>query len=455
MSVTLNSCSKYPLFVKILWVPNSQLLTFILGVVKRYGEITGKADFVTDLGTGALYDAPAGPDLPNMGTYVPKQKDGKTSFHIYLCQEFLRIGGLDNIYTRIVDKENPLAIDQLLVILEFAVITQIYVREHMDYDSPYQDKKFQILETLEEYVQNDLMMPSIKNFKAEHFKKINQAIVRVRLPKEYNKRMSTVVIEAAKRCLNCDYLSVRVQGCKEIDTRCSSAHRSNSSHLTKDDLAAWLSQNKVIGSIFGANHHSELIQRSEYILKILSRSDIGVSQEEIKLIWNLTLRDKQTKKEIYTILGKVGDLLNTEVQEYIFERFKEYEKLSLNDINFLYSFKKNTDFQLECTWKILNNSASYENDIVDSAFKKLKEMVKVASMEKRLEYINKTTEKLQSGDLSLILIRILSVTFENFNVSTARAQGLGENFEKVKEELFSTFFNVRKFPNHIELPIIL
>ena len=115
-------------------------------------------------------------------------------------------------------------------------------------------------------------------------------------------------------------------------------------------------------------------------------------------------------------------MLDENFIKYIFDRVKELEHLSSTDLAFIYSFKKNTDFQVECTWKILNDCSSYPEDVVKTAFEKLVETMKVTSMERKLDILHQSNEKLKNHESSLIFIKILKATIKQINLATARTQ---------------------------------
>lgn len=125
------------------------------------------------------------------------------------------------------------------------------------------------------------------------------------------------------------------------------------------------------------------------------------------MIWNLTKRDKQTKSEIYAILQQVGECLGKEFSDFIMERIMEYDHLSNKDLEFMYSFKNKSEFQNELTWKILNNSDAYSDHVVSTAFEKVVDNVKFATMDRKLSIINKCVEKLKEHQASLVFIKIL------------------------------------------------
>ena len=207
-------------------------------------------------------------------------------------------------------------------------------------------------------------------------------------------------------------------------------------------MGEWISNHEIISWIFGSNHHSELFSRSEFILKTLWRSAVGIKQEEINMIWNLTKRDKQTKSEIYTVLQQVGESLGKEFSDFIMERIMEYDHLSNKDLEFMYSFKNKSDFQTELTWKILNNSEDYSEHVVSTAYEKIIDNVKFATMEKKLGIIRNWIDKLKDHKASLIFIKILKAVINWSNISTAKLQNLTDQFEQARQEWEEYFFSV-------------
>ena len=398
---------------------------------------------MTDL--GPLSYQQIGPKEKNdaSGTGSSNAKDSKVSIHYKIAEEFLKICGHECLIKRIENKENPLPVSILMKFIDISVELSQYIRSYESKKSELQEFPEAVLKVLEEYVNSDMIIQSIKEFKFEYFSSIQAAIVKFKLGKDFDERKVFLSLEIAQKCLNSGYLSIRVQGCKEIENKCSSAMRSNALPFKGEVLAKWVSENEVISSIFGANHHSELIGRSEYIIKLLS-SKIGLKEEEVKLIWNLTNRDKQTKKEIYTILQKVGDILDKESTDYVLGRAREFELLTNDDLSFIYSYKRQTDFQVETTWKIVNQSGDYPQEVVQSAFDKLVDMIKYSNLETKLDNLKKSHEKLLAHDSSLIFLKILKATLKNVNLATARVQNLGEEFIKAKDDLIVSFYIVSR-----------
>jgi hypothetical protein len=53
--------------------------------------------------------------------------------------------------------------------------------------------------------------------------------------------------------------------------------------------------------------------------------------------------------------------------------------------------------------------------------------------------------KLKAHDTSLIFIKVLKATFNHTNLSTARVQNMTEDFENAKDELLTSFYQVRNY----------
>ena len=337
---------------------------------------------------------------------------------------------------------NPIPTKIVFAILPFGSV----IGDYFKFIEPKSDRKdnyiLELFNALEEFVLKDLFIKDIKEFQGDYFNIFSKTFINFRYvdPNTVLRKKIFLRLEIAVRCLNSSFLNVRVKGIKEIENQCTSVCRTTINKGRIDELSEWISNNKILLSIFGIDHHSELIDRSEYILKVISRSVIGINKEECETIWNLTMRDKQTKKEIYQKLGKIGDLLDKNFVEFIFERIKELDYLSSTDLAFIYSFKKNTEFQVECTWKILNDSGSYPEDVVKTAFEKLVETIKVTTMVKKLAIMYQCNEMIKSHTNSLIFIKILYNTVKSLNLSTAKIQNIADDFETAKGEILKSFF---------------
>ena len=332
--------------------------------------------------------------------------------------EFFNLGLDQSFLNRLTDSENPVHLKLFMKILEY--FTRFKRMTPEENKAKFQSDFEGAIET---YVQSEYLKNSIKEFKYEYFGTIYSS----------NK---TVVLDVALQCLESDSLSTRVNGVKYIDNISSKCIRGTSNEYKKDEVGEWISKNKVIEHIYGTNHHSELFSRSEHILKVLAKSKVGFTQEEMELIWNLTKRDNQTKGEIYSIIQNVNETLGKTFIEFIMDKILSYEHINATDLSFLLSFKNKTAIQTECIWKILNNVENYTEDVVQTAYQKIIDNAKFVTLEKKVGTINECIKNIKLHKSSLIFLKIMRAIFECSNLSTVK----NNHHEISKEECEQIFF---------------
>lgn len=395
-----------------------------------------------------LYDRPAGPSGPPGSGSSTFANKGTTSIRKILI-DFIIHNKYDEIsFIRAKEclNKNP---DYSIACLVIPLTVLEYVKnfgklqEHYDYSE-------KMLSLLEMYIIEGRCF-TIKGVDSSYTLKIFQVVadmLKSPKPMEMKKRITYTLLQAHLDSLNMESLNKRVTGVKEIESIATKIFRGVNSPLKIDELGEWLSENKVIHSIYGSQHHSELITRSRYIIKTLCRSKVGIKEEEYKMIWNLTKRDKQTKKEIFTVLQDVGDSLSKEFASYIMERITEQEQLGKKDLEFIYSFKNKSDEQLEITWKILDNSEHYPESVISTAFEKLVDITKFVTISRKLATINKCIENIRQSKSSLLFIKVLKATINHTNLSTAKVQNMSEDFEKAKDLVIEAFFEVSNYQSN-------
>ena len=83
-----------------------------------------------------------------------------------------------------------------------------------------------------------------------------------------------------------------------------------------------MKKNKIIQEIFGPNYHSQIINKSKEIVKLLLL-DNELNKEDIKLIWNCSQRgDLEAKVTIMKLLSDLVDNLNDEYVDWILSNIK-------------------------------------------------------------------------------------------------------------------------------------
>lgn len=90
----------------------------------------------------------------------------------------------------------------------------------------------------------------------------------------------------------------------------------------------------------------------------------------------------------------------------------------------------------------MNKSGDYPQEVVTTAFDKIVDMMKYATIDQKLDNLKKSHEKLLAHESSLIFIKILNATLKNVNLSTAKIQNRCEEFIKAKDDLIESFYEV-------------
>ena len=108
-----------------------------------------------------------------------------------------------------------------------------------------------------------------------------------------------------------------------------------------DKIIELIKKNELIQEIFGANYHSQIINKSKEIVKLLLLEN-QLSQEDIELIWNCTKRgDLEAKVTILKLLSELADNLK-----------EDYVEMLLNNIKTTTDTKKINNEELELVYKL-------------------------------------------------------------------------------------------------------
>jgi hypothetical protein len=371
------------------------------------------------------------------------KKISKTSIHQEIFDHFIELGCQKDIVNRINNQENPLNISIFVDLLLFCQVTSKFCQDF--------ETKAEFLESFEDslhnYIHNGSLESCIKDFKFDYYEAIKTKLRNTIVYGDTNAKRKVVhylILDMAYICLKSKSLVTRVNGVKEIHNYSQKVTRGIFTEIKKDEMGEWLSNHNIIEEIYGSNHHSELISRSEFIIKILCKSKTGIKQEEVELIWNLTHRDNQTKNEIFTILQEIGETLGKDFIKFITDKILAVDQITSQDLNLLYAFKSTTTVK-ELNWKILENSDTYPEDISQTAFEKVTDSLKHCGVEDRLKRVNQCIEYLAQHKSSLIFIKILKSAINNTNASSVKIKNLTDDFEVARTQCELYFFEVSYF----------
>jgi len=157
------------------------------------------------------YSRPIGPSLPS-GPRSYKLSP-KKSIQYKVAEYFYEIEGHVDLINRLLDTENPLEVSNLTSINQMCILVGLHCNRN-DID----DFSKEFKNAYDIYIQKNLPK-SIKEFTYAHFDSMYCTCQKsMNLPESVKKQTSNYFcLEAAHKCLNSDYLSIRVHGCKFIE----------------------------------------------------------------------------------------------------------------------------------------------------------------------------------------------------------------------------------------------
>ena len=168
---------------------------------------------------------------------------------------------------------------------------------------------------------NDLKEKEMKNLPKDLINIVTNLLYNIN---EYNKNEETddnkkdsinsydeVAIALSLKTIKTSIFDRRLQGIKTLNEFIEN-HQKNKDVLKR--LIVLIKENKIMSEIFGANYHSQLISRSNEIVKLLSVEN-ELENDDIKLIWSCTKRgDIDAKLFILKLLSDISPYLK---QDYI------------------------------------------------------------------------------------------------------------------------------------------
>ena len=140
----------------------------------------------------------------------------------------------------------------------------------------------------------------------------------------------------------------RLQGIKSLNEFIEK--NKNNKEILKN-IIELIKKNEIISEIFGANYHSQIISRSNEIIKLLLIEN-EFSEEDIKLIWTCTKRgDLEAKLTILKLLSELAPYLK-----------ENYIEILLNNIRTNVDIKNNKE-EIELVYKLSTQGENNEKNI--------------------------------------------------------------------------------------------
>jgi len=198
---------------------------------------------------------------------------------------------------------------------------------------------------------------------------------------EINLTLSTKIIKTS-------IFDRRLQGIKSLNEY---IEKNSDNEEICEKIINIIKDNKIIEEIFGANYHSQIINKSTEIVKLLLSKN-KLSEDDMKLIWSCTKRgDLEAKVTILKLLSELADNLDDKSVEMLLNNIISNvdKKINKDEIQLVYKLSmkgdnKNNililcDYLCQCLLS-LNNTNISNNNI-------LKKLLEISSKDE--EYLQK------------------------------------------------------------------
>ena len=154
-----------------------------------------------------------------------------------------------------------------------------------------------------------------------------------------------ITLTLSMKTIKTSIFDKRLQGIKSLN---EFIEKNQKNEEILKNIIELLKKNEIISEIFGANYHSQIISKSNEIIKLLLTHN-ELSEEDIKLIWSCTKRgDLEAKLTILKLLSELAPYLK-----------ENYIEMLLNNIRTNVD-KKNNKEEIELVYKL---SIQGENNI--------------------------------------------------------------------------------------------
>ena len=139
----------------------------------------------------------------------------------------------------------------------------------------------------------------------------------------------------AMKSLKTSIFDFRLKGIKDLN---DIIEKIKDSKITLDKLTSLIKENKILNEIFGTNYHSQLISRSNEIIKLLLQEN-ALDENDMTLIWSCTKRgDLEAKLTILKLLSSIAENLQEKHIEMLLNSVLSNvdKKISNEEIEFVF-----------------------------------------------------------------------------------------------------------------------
>ena len=189
-------------------------------------------------------------------------------------------------------------------------------------------------------------------------------------------------LELCKKCLESEFLERRIQGIRDLN-QVISANSYGDKQFDPQFLVKWMTDHKVFDTLWMARStHAQLVERSNDIWRFLLY-ERQIQDEHLNMFWSLS-ETSEYKKAVYKIITDTSFYLHQPQIEFMFSKITNtpVKSLDMSDFDLLSEIGKHCidqklkDGLSDFFWRIISESDSYSDEIVETCIARFSEMIK-------------------------------------------------------------------------------
>ena len=307
------------------------------------------------------------------------EKEGKKNYilgkfenkFLYPFAQFLKLIEKDNGYDKFIEilKDNPTS-DEIYNTFYYLNASVPYL--HSGY---FKENGDLIKSTCINYI-NNLDEKNIRKIPKElnelvtiFIYKINSYVYKEDKDKNNMEIYDEITLAFALKSIKANIFDYRLKGIKDLN---DIIEKNKANKEISNNLILIIKENKIINELFGANYHSQLISKSNEIIKLLLKEN-ALDESDMALIWSCTKRgDLEAKLTIMKLLSSLTDNLQENHIEMLLNSVISNvdKKINNEEIELVYKLStKNEDNEknmmhcCEYLWKIFLETNPQSPDI--------------------------------------------------------------------------------------------
>ena len=244
-----------------------------------------------------------------------------------------------------------------------------------------------------------------------------------------------ITLAFAMKSIKTNIFDYRLKGIKDLNDIIEK-HKKNKDVISQ--IIILIKDNKILNEIFGANYHSQLITRSNEIIKLLLQEN-ALDENDMTLIWSCTKRgDLEAKLTILKLLSSIAENLKENHIEMLLNSVLNNvdKKINNEEIEFVYKLstqnfdnEKNINQCCEylCQCYLMSNLQSDDMEIK----KILEKIIVITSKDDKYlkKILNICENNIEKNEKAIPCFNIIKHILEVYNENKAKAE-----LEKIERE---------------------